>query len=154
DERLHHDEWAELTAVDDVIVDGAFLGPCAFEHAYILSELGDIRGKRILDLGAGLGESSVFFASRGAEVTAVDISPKMIEMTLRLAERHNVKVEGKVLSGESLALPENSYDIIYFANTLHHITERTPILSAVTGALREGGVFISIDPLSYNPLIN
>ena len=46
------------------------------EYAFHL--LGDVRGKRVLDLGCGSGENTVPLLMRGAEVIAIDISPEMI----------------------------------------------------------------------------
>jgi 2-polyprenyl-3-methyl-5-hydroxy-6-metoxy-1,4-benzoquinol methylase len=42
------------------------------EVAY--ESLGEIRGKRLLDVGCGLGENSLLFAKWGAQVTGVDVS--------------------------------------------------------------------------------
>ena len=41
---------------------------------HISKVLGDLNGKTLLDIGCGLGEASVYFAIRGAEVTSRDIS--------------------------------------------------------------------------------
>ena len=38
------------------------------ENQWILELMGDLRGKKLLDIGAGLGESSVYFALQGADV--------------------------------------------------------------------------------------
>ena len=73
-----------------------FEAPTALENQFILGQMGDLRGKKILDIGAGLGESSVYFALRGAQVTTTDISPLMVSKILDLARRFAVKVDGIV----------------------------------------------------------
>jgi 2-polyprenyl-3-methyl-5-hydroxy-6-metoxy-1,4-benzoquinol methylase len=45
----------------------------------------DLSGQRVLEMGCGLGELSRFMADRGAEVTAVDLSPRMVEHALASA---------------------------------------------------------------------
>ena len=46
----------------------------------MLNNLGDVRGKRILDAGCGAGQMTHELALRGAEVVAVDISPSLVEI--------------------------------------------------------------------------
>ena len=106
-ETEFHDLWALSTPLDQVAVHEAFEAPTAVENRAILELMGDLRGKRLLDVGAGLGESSVYFALRGAEVTAVDISPGMVRCAVALGQLHGVKIDGVVQSGEELNVPAN-----------------------------------------------
>ena len=152
-EAQFHDAWAGSTDLAQVAVREAFEAPTALENRWILARMGPLAGKRILDVGAGLGESSVYFALQGADVTATDISPGMVNAALRLAELHGVKLEGRVLAGESLG-EESAYDFVYVANTVHHVADRAALLGQVRRALKPGGRFFSWDPVKYNPAIN
>jgi 2-polyprenyl-3-methyl-5-hydroxy-6-metoxy-1,4-benzoquinol methylase len=49
--------------------------------------LGDIRGKRLLDVGCGLGENSLLFARWGAHVTGVDVSGESLAVARQRAEK-------------------------------------------------------------------
>lgn len=153
-EAAFHDVWAAGTSLDDVLVTECFEATTALENSFILSRLGSLRGKKLLDIGAGLGESSVYFALKGAQVTMVDISPVMVETVLKLGQRYGVELQGVVSSAESLNVPEGSYDIVYVANTIHHVQDRDLLFSLIHRALKPGGIFISYDPLAYNPVIN
>src|SRR5439155_21063848 len=116
-----------------------------------LSRMGSLSGKRLLDIGAGLGESSVYFGASG-HVTTVDISPRMVETALRLGRRYCVDLEGVVASAENLNVPSSSYDVIYAANTIHHVQNRALLFEQMRQALKPGGMFLAYDPLAYNPL--
>ena len=116
--------------------------------------MGSLRDKRLLDIGAGLGESSVYFALQGARVTTVDISPLMVETARGLGRRYGVELEGIVSGAENLDVPSASYDIIYIANTIHHVQNRASLFEQIHRALKPGGMFFSYDPLAYNPVIN
>jgi SAM-dependent methyltransferase len=153
-ETEFHDGWAASTRLDDVLVRECFEAPTAMENQFILARMGDLRGKKLLDIGAGLGESSVYFALRGASVTTVDISPQMVETALALGKKFGVELQGIVSSGEFLNVPEETYDLIYVANTIHHVQERDRLFSQMQRALKPGGRFFSYDPLAYNPVIN
>lgn len=61
------------------------------EHALRL--LGNVEGKRILELGTGNGANGVWLARQGAKVISVDPSAEAIEAGRELADRNEVKVE-------------------------------------------------------------
>jgi SAM-dependent methyltransferase len=153
-EAEFHDQWAAGTSLEDVLVRECFEAPTALENKFILREMGDLHGKKVLDIGAGLGESSVYLALRGARVTTTDISPQMVQTVLALGKKFGVELEGIVSSGESLNVPENAFDFVYVANTIHHIQDRDQLFRQIKRALKPGGKFFSFDPLAYNPAIN
>jgi 2-polyprenyl-3-methyl-5-hydroxy-6-metoxy-1,4-benzoquinol methylase len=153
-EAAFHDAWADSTAIGDILVRESFECPTALENQFILGEMGELRGKNLLDIGAGLGESSVYFALRGANVTTVDLSPRMVEMALNLGQKHGVKIRGIVSEGEDLRLQSGQYDLVYTANTIHHVQNRALLFEQMSRALKPGGKFFSCDPVAYNPVIN
>jgi SAM-dependent methyltransferase len=153
-EAAFHDAWANNTRLEDVLVRECFEAPTALENRFILARIGDLRGKKVLDIGAGLGESSIYFALRGAQVTAVDLSPMMIEKIITLGKQYGVEIEGRVSNGENLNVPSDQFDVIYLANTIHHLENRAALFEQMFRALKPGGFFFSYDPLAYNPVIN
>jgi 2-polyprenyl-3-methyl-5-hydroxy-6-metoxy-1,4-benzoquinol methylase len=148
-----HDNWAASTPLEKISVREAFEAPTAPENRFILSQMGSLTGKRVLDVGAGLGESSVYFALQGAKVTATDLSPQMVETAVKLGQLHGVEIEGVVTPGETLDVPTESYDFVYIANTVHHVTNKPVLFEQMHRALKPGGKFFSWDPLAYNPVI-
>ena len=152
-ETRFHDEWADSTDLSHIAVREAFEAPTALENRFILHLMGPLNGKRILDIGAGLGESSVYFALHGAQVTTSDLSSRMVAAALRLGNLHGVKLTGLVTSAEALNTPENEFDFVYVANTIHHVTDRRALFEQIYRTLKPGGRFFSWDPLAYNPLI-
>jgi 2-polyprenyl-3-methyl-5-hydroxy-6-metoxy-1,4-benzoquinol methylase len=149
-----HDNWASSTDLEAVDVFAAFEAATALENRFIMKLLGSLQGKRVLDVGAGLGESSVYFALQGADVTCTDLSPGMIQTALCLAELHGARINGIVTAAEELDVAYDSFDVVYIANTIHHVTNKKALFEKVRRALKPGGIFVSIDPLAYNPIIN
>jgi len=153
-EATFHDAWASGTKLEDVLVQECFEAPTALENRFILRKMKNLAGKKLLDIGAGLGESSVYFALQGAHVTTTDISPLMVEKVLQLAAKYGVEIDGIVSTAESLNVPENHFDFVYIANTIHHVHDRRQLFAQIRHALKPGGSFFSYDPLAYNPVIN
>jgi SAM-dependent methyltransferase len=153
-EAAFHDAWASDTELSEILVRESFEAPTAMENQFILQCMGDLKGKKLLDIGAGLGESSVYFALQGAEVTSVDVSPRMVKTALDLGARFGVKLQGIVSGAEILEVSPGSYDLIYIANTIHHVQNRPALFAQMQRALKPGGRFFSYDPLAYNPAIN
>lgn len=148
-----HDEWAGSASVAQVKVHASFEAPTALETQYIMKELGSLRGLHILDVGAGLGEASVYFALQGAIVTATDLSPEMARFQQELAAHHHVSITSHVGPAETLELNAR-FDIIYTANLIHHLTDKEAFIALSHRLLKTGGRFVSWDPLRYNPCIN
>jgi SAM-dependent methyltransferase len=153
-EATFHDAWARSTSIDDVLVRECFEAPTALENRFILSLMGDLKGKRLLDIGSGVGESPVYFALQGAQVTMTDISPGMVQIGGELARKYGVEIEGIVSRAEELLVPAGTYDFVYIANAIHHVQVRAALFQNIHRALKPGGRFFSYDPLAYNPAIN
>lgn len=153
-ERAFHDTWADSEDMENIDVRAVNEACTAPEMRYITQRLGDICGKRLLDVGCGLGEASVYFALLGANVTSCDLSRGMLDAAGRLARANGVSVAAHLAAAEDLRLPPDAqFDIIYAGNLLHHVDiDRT--LSRIKPHLAPGGVIVTWDPLAYNPLIN
>ena len=146
-EREFHDEWALSVDPATVDIEGAWTPLATPETHWIFSKLGDLKGKKLLDLGCGLGEGSVFFALNGAQVTASDISPEMCNTTQEVARLNGVEVSTLVASATDLrAIPDDSFDVVYGANMLHHVEIETCI-AEVNRVLKSGGVAVFWDPV-------
>lgn len=151
-EQSFHDKWASGMNPDDVLVRESFEACTAPENRYILDLLGDIQGKRILDLGCGLGEGAVYFAMKGARVTACDLSPGMLDLAANVAARHGVAIATHQSSADATGLADGSFDVVYAANILHH-SDIPKVLDEARRLLVPGGVLVSWDPILHNPLI-
>ena len=151
-EKEFHDRWASTIDLASIDVDIAFEGSTAPENRFILSNLGDITGRYLLDLGCGAGESSVYFARKGARCVAGDSSPLMVETAKLLAERYGVNIKTRIVDAMELDFDSNTFDIVYAANVLHHVdAERS--LHEIHRVLKPGGKACTWDPLRHNPLI-
>jgi SAM-dependent methyltransferase len=153
-EKTFHDQWASTIDVEGIKVKDYFEACTAPENRFILQQLGNITGKRILDLGCGAGENSVYFAKRGAVCVAADYSPGMVEVALQLAAANQVEIEGCTANAIALLFPDHSFDIVYASNLLHHLPDPQAAIKEMYRVLKPGGKACFWDPLKHNPVIN
>lgn len=153
-ESAFHDQWAHATDTESIRPEAFFEHATSLENRFMIGLVGDFRDLRVLDIGCGLGESSVYFAQLGARVTALDLSPEMVAKTRDLARAHGVTIEAVAHQSEHLPFEKNQFDLVYLANVIHHVGERKGLFEEVRRVLKPGGLVFSWDPVAYNPVIN
>ncbi|MBA4317466.1 MAG: SAM-dependent methyltransferase [Flavobacterium sp.] len=151
-EEIFHDKWAESIDLNKLLVHESFEAITAVENKYALEMMGDLKNKTILDVGSGAGESSVYFALQGANVTALDISQKMLNIASNLANKHGVIINTIREQTEKMSFTDNTFDLVYGNGVLHHVDFELS-LKEVFRILKPGGKAIFIEPLAYNPII-
>ncbi len=111
-----------------------------------------IIGKKICDLGCGLGYQAVALKIKGAHyVLGVDINPADIEKARQVAAQHGL--EDKVLFiDKTTAEHKNSFDVVISQNSMEHFDNPALALEEMKSLLTENGVlFITFGPLWYAP---
>lgn len=80
------------------------------------------KGKKVLEIGCGIGTDTINFARAGAQVTAVDLSDKSLELAKQRAEVFGLDVKFYNANSEELSktVPVEKYDLIYSFGVLHH----------------------------------
>jgi 2-polyprenyl-3-methyl-5-hydroxy-6-metoxy-1,4-benzoquinol methylase len=116
--------------------------------------LGDLRGKRVLDFGCGMGEEAIYLAKLGAHVTAIDISQKGIEIARRRAAHHRLtsSIDARVMRADRTDFPPNCFDVVHGLGILHHVGIDVG-LREVHRVLRPGGIGVFFEPMGDSPPI-
>jgi ubiquinone/menaquinone biosynthesis C-methylase UbiE len=106
-------------------------------HIPGFAEFARWRGKRVLEIGCGIGTDTVNFARNGALVTSVDLSEKSIELAQQRIRVYGLQDQVKFYRGNAEELsglvPVEEYDLIYSFGVIHH----TPHPERVLGELRK-----------------
>ena len=111
-ERAFHDQWASKIDIEKIDVQKYFEGSTSPENRFILSHMGIIKDKSILDLGCGAGENSVYFALKGARCIATDYSSLMVKTALQLAKKCGVTIEGRVMNAMEIEYPDSIRNVL------------------------------------------
>ncbi|MCS6996284.1 MAG: bifunctional 2-polyprenyl-6-hydroxyphenol methylase/3-demethylubiquinol 3-O-methyltransferase UbiG [Casimicrobiaceae bacterium] len=110
-----------------------------------LKPLGGIAGKRALDVGCGGGLLAEGLARRGAEVTAIDLSPKALAVARLHALESGLTIDYREISAEALSeLEPENFDLVACLEMLEHVPDPAQTVAACARLVRPGGyVFFS-----------
>jgi|TARA_B100000809_G_scaffold89130_1_gene87584 SAM-dependent methyltransferase len=104
---------------------------------------------KALDIAGGEGRNSVFVASRGYEVTCLDISKNGLTKALALAHEKKAKITTLHADLDDSSLPENEYDLVLCFNFLDR-----NLFSGIRKTLKSGGLLFyetfTLDYLKYS----
>jgi len=109
------------------------------ERQLILELIGNIAGRRILDVGCGDGEFAVELARRGAIVTGIDASTAMIDAARSRARQQTADVAFQVAMAEQLPFPAEQFDVVTAITILCFVDDATPVFREIARVLRPGG---------------
>ncbi|HEV2370265.1 MAG TPA: class I SAM-dependent methyltransferase [Acidimicrobiales bacterium] len=140
------DAWDRYAAVyqagAQLSVDVAHYGPDIPDEDD-LRLLGDLKGKRVLELGCGGAQCSVAFAKQGATAIGVDISAEQLAFARRLVEREEVRVELRLGDLADLAfLRADSVDLVFSAYAFGFVDDLNRVFRQVHRVLREGAPLV------------
>jgi ubiquinone/menaquinone biosynthesis C-methylase UbiE len=105
----------------------------------------DARPKTVLDIACGEGTFAVAMAKQGFQVTGVDQSPQMLQLSRERAERENVKVEFLLQDMRSLPFEERFDLVTCWFDSLNYLLELedlTKTFAGVCRALKKTRLFI------------
>ena len=112
-----------------------------YERPATLSLLPEVRGKRVLDAGCGPGVYTEWLADRGADVVAIDVSPKMVAFARnRVGGKAEIRLAD--ISKPFNFLPDQTVDIVLSALALDYIEDWVPVLRECFRVLRSSGAII------------
>lgn len=113
----------------------AFFGPIQREL------VGDVAGKRLLDVGCGTGYFARLMADAGADVTGIDISPRMIEH----ARAAGGAIAYEAIEAERVAdhFPAHAFDVATSCIALQDMPDPAKALRAIHAVLQPGALFVA-----------
>ncbi|TXB66973.1 class I SAM-dependent methyltransferase [Vicingus serpentipes] len=112
----------------------------------VLNYLEPLKGKKVIDIGAGSGYFSVKLAKQGAIVIAADVSDELqAALKNRIEENKLQNIELRKIPYDSPSLANNEVDIALIVNTYHHIENRSEYFSKVKKGIVANGELVIID---------
>jgi len=104
-------------------------------HIPAFAEFQRWRGKKVLEIGCGIGTDTINFARAGAFVTAVDLSDKTLEIAKQRAEVYGLQGRIRFYLGNAEELnsflPVAPYDLVYSFGTIHHTPRPERVIAQI-----------------------
>jgi len=93
------------------------------------------RGKKVLEIGCGIGTDTISFARNGAQVTAVDLTEKSLELARQRARVFGLDDRATFLEANAEKLsdyvPVEPYDLVYSFGVIHHTPHPDRVLEEI-----------------------
>ena len=96
-------------------------------------------GKRLLEVGCGVGTDLVRFARHGAQVTGIDLAESSIDLANQNFELNCVSGELRVMNGEQLQFDGCSFDAVYAHGVLQYTDDPLEMVREIHRVLKPGG---------------
>jgi len=113
-------------------------------HIPGFAEFGRWRGKKVLEIGCGIGTDTINFARAGARVSATELSEKSLEITKKRAEIFGLadKIKFYCADAEELSkvVPPEPYDLIYSFGVIHHTPHPEKVIEEIKKYTKPGTI--------------
>lgn len=103
-----------------------------------------ISGKRVLEIGVGTGKNISFYP-KGAKITAVDFSQRMLERARTKARRLRARVDFRIADVQHLPYPDGSFDVAVATFVFCSVPDPVQGLREVRRVLKPGGQILLLE---------
>jgi len=99
-----------------------------------------LNSKYVLEVGCGLGGNAAVFAKEGANLHAIDITPRAIDLCKKRFELFRFRGDISLGDAESLRFADNKFDFIWSWGVIHHTANMQNAVDEIFRVLKPGGI--------------
>ncbi len=107
-----------------------------------VAEFDGFRGKKLLEIGCGLGTDLINFARGGAIVSGIDLTERSIELVKERFAAEGREVDARAGDAEHLPFADETFDVVYSFGVLHHTPDIDAAIAEIHRVLKPGGRII------------
>jgi len=98
-----------------------------------------LAGKQVLDIACGFGWASVEMASAGAHVTAIDLTPRAVEVAKQHFAIRGLKGDVRIGDAQQMDFPNANFDFVHAWGCLMHMPDTQQAIAEIYRVLKPGG---------------
>lgn len=98
-----------------------------------------LAGKRVLEIGCGMGMHSQMMLAAGAQLTSIDLSPTSVAATRRRLELRGLDGDVRSMDAEALDFAADEFDLVWSWGVIHHSASTGKVLKQIHRVLKPGG---------------
>lgn len=114
-----------------------------------LQETIDIKGKKILEVGGGMGGDSLYLVQKGAKVTILDFIKEALDTIKASAEKQKLELEVVLTDAQKMPFKDKTFDIVFHQGFLEHFCDPLPLLKEQRRVLKDKGILVVDVPQKY-----
>lgn len=97
------------------------------------------RGRRVLEVGVGLGTDFIGFVRAGADAVGIDLTEAAVAAVRERLRQEELVAEVRTGDAESLPFEDDSFDLVYSYGVLHHTPDTSRAISEIRRVVRPDG---------------
>lgn len=133
------DHWAFFRNIDRKIFKWCPWAHDGYPLLHKIIPYRELRGKKVLDIGCGTGWSTENLARMGAQVFAVDLTEKAVELTKRRFTLFGLQGDIRVGDAERLPYPDHTFDYVLVWGVIMHTPDTPKAVREIHRVLKPGG---------------
>jgi 2-polyprenyl-3-methyl-5-hydroxy-6-metoxy-1,4-benzoquinol methylase len=100
-----------------------------------------LRGRRVLEVGCGLGSHAQLLAEAGCKFTAIDLTPRAVGLTEKRLQLHGLEADVRQMDAEHMKFADEEFDFVWSWGVIHHSANPENIIREVHRVLKPSGQF-------------
>ena len=100
-----------------------------------------VTGRRVLEIGCGMGTWTQTFAEWGCDVTTIDFSPNAVEMSRKRFQLAGLKAKVLEMNAGDMRALDDKFDFILSWGVIHHSPHTEQVVTEIHRVLKPGGEF-------------
>lgn len=101
----------------------------------------NLQGKRVLEIGCGLGAHSQLLSEAGSNLSAIDLTPRAVALTKRRLSLRGLDAEVREMDAERMDFADAEFDFVWSWGVIHHSAHTDQIVREVSRVLKPGAEF-------------